>query len=94
MSEKIPDIQEAIVRAIQAVHDGEKTPEEAALSVMREFQRESVDFPAIDREREPITTRAVRIMKLRAEGVPVAMIAQREGISPRRVWAIIASMTN
>ena len=84
-------LYEAMVREMNSVQLGNKTPEKAALSVLREFANDRVYISTRFVEHAKLSE---KIVHLKNYGVENADIADRLGISKRHVRRIYSSMAN
>lgn len=55
----------------------------------REWQGERIYVPLVDRTRMPVEERAQRVARMRCDGVPASIIAEREGICFQMVYKIL-----
>lgn len=85
------DLYEAMVREMNNVKAGMKTPENAALSVMCEFSRESVYVSTRYVKHASLST---RVLELRNQGLENKDVAERLGISKRHARRLYAAMLN
>ncbi|SDK88568.1 hypothetical protein SAMN05660337_1571 [Maridesulfovibrio ferrireducens] len=84
-------LYEAMVREMDSVRLGNKSPEKAALSVLKEFSNDRVYISTRFVEHAKLTE---KVIKLKNYGIENADIADRLGITQRHVRRIYSSMNN
>ncbi|WP_031479981.1 hypothetical protein [Maridesulfovibrio frigidus] len=84
-------LYEAIVREMKNVRIGEKSPESAALNVIREFANDRVYISSRFVEHVQL---GAKVIKLKNYGVENSDIAERLGISERHVRRLWTSARN
>ncbi len=84
-------LYEVLLREMENVDKGKKSPEKAVMSVLNEFSRESIYVSTRYAKHAAL---AAKVLELRNKGLETGEIAQRLGISKRHARRIYASMTN
>ena len=84
-------LYDVMVREMRSVKFGSKSPEIAALSVIREFASDRVYVSSRFLNHADL---ALKVIKLKDYGVDTAGIAERLGISRRHVRRLYACMKN
>lgn len=80
---------EVVLREMNAVGCGQKTPESAALDVLKEFAADRIYVSSRFIEKNKLEQ---KVLELKEYGVSTADIAERMGVSMRHVRRIYAKM--
>lgn len=84
-------LYDVILREMENVSEGMKSPEKAAMSVMNQFSRESI---YVSTRYAKHVSLASRVVQLRESGLGTKEIAQRLGISKRHARRLYSSVAN